>query len=84
MALPSRRLTLVRDAIDVVLRRLAALPSTPDVDELRARAMECVHEADGWKAAAPTAEERERLMKRVLGLHTAVAKLERQAAGEHE
>lgn len=48
---------------------------------MRARAESYLREADGWSTSPPTVEERERLMKRVLGLHTAVAKLERQRPG---
>jgi len=81
VALPSRRLALARDAIEIVLRRLAVLPASPEVEELRARAESYSREADGWSTSPPTVEERERLMKRVLGLHTAVAKLERQRPG---
>jgi hypothetical protein len=77
MAPASRRFARVRDAIEVVLRRLAALPSSMGVVELRSTALEHLREVDGWSTSAPTVEERERLMKSVLSLHMAVAKLER-------
>jgi hypothetical protein len=75
----TRRVSLTLSAIDVVLRRLSALPATREVDELRARAEEYVREADGWKVSRPSSEQREDLMKRVLALHIAVVALERPA-----
>jgi hypothetical protein len=74
----ARHLPLVRDAIKVVQRRLAAPPPSPEVEELRARAEVYRLEAEAWKVSSPTAEERERLMKRVLSLHVEVAKLDRR------
>lgn len=81
MAHPSRQLSLVRSPIDVIVRRLSALPSSPRVEELRLKAEECLREVDGWLASPPTAEELNRLMRRVLKLHTDVARLEREMAG---
>jgi hypothetical protein len=78
MALSSRRSSVIRAAIDNVLHRLAALPATPEVDALRARAGEYVKEADAWTSSSPVPEEKERLMRRALKLHVEVAKLERQ------
>jgi hypothetical protein len=78
MASSSRQQTLAKDAIEVVVRRLSTLSSTPEVEELRERAEDYLREVDGWQTARPTPEELENLMKGVLGLHTAVAKLERE------
>jgi hypothetical protein len=78
MAHVSRRLALVRDAIEIVVRRLSTLPPSPELEELRLRAEECLRQADGWAHRPPTVEEREAVMKRVLGLHTAVVRLERK------
>ena len=77
MALPTRRLSVIQEAIDVVLRRLSAVPPSPKVDELRAQAEECLRKTDGWSASYPVAQEKERLMMRVLKLHVEAAKLER-------
>jgi hypothetical protein len=77
MALPSRRLAL-RDAVDVVLRRLSILP--PSQEQLRAKAEEFRREADTWQPSMPPVEERERVMKQVLALHVAVARLERDSS----
>jgi vacuolar-type H+-ATPase subunit E/Vma4 len=79
MARPSRRLSITRDAVEIVLRRLSSMATSPEVEDLRARAQECLQKVEGWKVAAPTAEERDRLMKRILNLHVEVASMERQA-----
>jgi hypothetical protein len=75
---PARSRRLVRQAIDVVVRRLSALPRSPVVEELLARAQEHQRQADEWVKAPPAAHEREHLMKRVLALHLEVTTLERQ------
>jgi hypothetical protein len=77
MADSSRRRSAVKDAITDVLARLTALPDSGEVEELRARAEEYQRERDTWTASAPPANEKEELMKRVLELHLAVAKIER-------
>lgn len=77
----SRRLSLVRDAIGVVVRRLEALPVSPEVEDLRLRAEEYLREVDGWRVLLPALEERERLMKLALSLHVEVARLEEEHGG---
>jgi hypothetical protein len=74
----SAKLSVVRDAIDVVLRRLSTLPWSHEIDELGAKAEDFLREADGWTSAPPSVEESGRLMKLVLKLHVDVAKLERE------
>jgi hypothetical protein len=74
-----RRLTLVLNAIDVVLRRLSALERSPEVDELRLKAEAYRDQVQRWRKARPTVEEGERVMTRVLRLHVDVAQLERPA-----
>jgi hypothetical protein len=81
MALTSRRRSAVKEAIEDVLRRLSALASTPEIDGLRALAEGYLREAGAWSASHPAAEEKERLMKRLLKLHSEVARLERLAPG---
>jgi len=78
VALPSRRLSVARDALDIVLRHLEAMAPSPKVEELRARAAEYLRELDGWKVSPPATADKDKLMKRVLKLHTEVAKLERE------
>jgi hypothetical protein len=78
MMLPSR-LAVVREAIDVVLRHLECLPTSDRVEQLRAWVLDCIQETEQWRASPPTAREREGLMKRLLALHVAVTKIERDA-----
>ena len=65
------------DAIDVVERRLSALPPSPETDELRLAVVGYREEVREWQQAKPTTEQRDKLMKLVLALHVAVAKAER-------
>ena len=74
----SAKLSVVSDAVDVVLRRLSTLPTSPEIDELRKKAEAFRIDVEGWTAAPPAAEDRDRLMKLVLKLHVDVAKLERE------
>lgn len=74
----AKRLALARDAIESVAQRLSALPPTPEVEEIQRRIEDCREEVERWATSAPTVEHGEKLMKRVLGLHSAVAKLERE------
>jgi len=78
---PSRRLALIQDAIEIVLRHLSTLPSSPEVVRLRLKTEGCLQQAQRWPELKPTPEEREMLMKCVLGLHVAVATLERRTSG---
>jgi hypothetical protein len=77
MGHPSLRVSLAKDAINVVVRRLSALPSSLKVEELLATAEECVRVVDGWKVSPPAPKESEKLMRRVLKLHVTVGKIER-------
>ena len=79
MTLQSRFLA-VSEAIDVVLRHLEALPRSDRTEQLQAWVLECLVQAEQWSASPPTDREREGLMKRVLALHVAVTKLERDAS----
>ena len=73
-----RRRSVAKAAIENILLSISALPSSPEVHAVRAKAVEYMGEADAWTSAQPAAEEKERLMKRVLKLHVEVAKLERK------
>jgi hypothetical protein len=48
-------------------------------EQLRAWLDECRQEFEQWSASSPTDRERDAIMKRVLALHVAVTKLERDA-----
>jgi hypothetical protein len=71
---------VVTDAIELVVRRLSTLPPSPKVESLQTKAQEYLRVPEGWNVTPPTAEDRDRLMKRVLRLHVEVAKLEREVA----
>jgi len=73
------RFVVVRDAIDVVLRRLQCTPPSDRTEQLRAWLDECSQEFEQWSASPPTDRERDGIMKRVLALHVAVTRLERDA-----
>lgn len=51
------------------------MPDAPEVQELRAKALACVREANESKAHPPTIEYDEALMKKVLDLHLEVRRL---------
>jgi hypothetical protein len=74
--LPTRRTILTRDSIDSVLRRIASLPPSPEAEELRAKATEYLNTVTAWQQQKPSLQERERLMKQVLGLFVTVTKLQ--------
>jgi hypothetical protein len=68
----------VRKAIAVVLRHLESLPPSDGKQQLRGLVQDCLREADGWATTRPADREREALMKRLLALHVAVTRLERE------
>ncbi|MGO9836830.1 MAG: hypothetical protein ACLP1X_21765 [Polyangiaceae bacterium] len=71
---------VIREAVEVVLRRLEYLPHSDARDQLRSRIQDCAQEAEMWSASWPTPREMDTLMKRVLALHVEVTKVERAAA----
>jgi hypothetical protein len=77
----SRQFAVIKNAIYIVVSRLSPLPSTPEVEELRARAEDCRREVDGWSTSPPSPEESDRFMERLFMLHIDVAKLEREEPG---
>jgi len=72
---PPKIASFVLDSIDIVLQSLAVLEESPEVTELRGRAIDCRTKVLQWTMRPPTTEEREKMMQTVLGLHIAVAKL---------
>ena len=72
------RFEVIRQATDVLFRRLEGLPPSDAVEELRARVRECTRKAGEWTASPPANRERDELMKCVLALHVELAKLESQ------
>jgi hypothetical protein len=74
------RFMVVQEAIDVLLRHLEGLPPSEGTEHLRSGIDECILRLAQWRAAPPTDRDRDELMKRVLGLHVEVTKLERNVA----
>jgi glycerol-3-phosphate dehydrogenase len=72
------RFEVVRQAIDVLFRRLERLPPSEETAELRTRVRDCMRRAGEWTASPPPDQERDELMKHVLALHVKLAKLEGQ------
>lgn len=77
MMAQARRLVVVREAIDVVLRHLEFLQPSDRTEQLHAWLDECSQEVEQWNASPPTDREREGLMKRVLAIHVAVTNMVR-------
>jgi hypothetical protein len=73
------RFVVVREATEVVLRHLERLPPSEKTAQLRGHLQDCLQEVERWSASPPTDGQGETLMKRVLGLHVEVTKLEHQA-----
>jgi hypothetical protein len=73
-----KRFEVFRQATDVLFRRLDGLPPSDTVEALRARVRDCMRKAREWTASPTANRERDELMKRVLGLHVELVKLERQ------
>ncbi len=67
---------LVCAAIDAVLRRLAALPPSQEARGLQLETASCLEQARGWRGSRQAPEEWRTLLRRVLELHVAVARLE--------
>jgi hypothetical protein len=74
-----RGISVAKDAIDVLVRRLSALPISPRVNELRAKAAQHLGELDGPPASALATEGRDQIMRRILELHVDITKLELEA-----
>jgi hypothetical protein len=64
----------VRDALELVLNGLSAFPPW-EGEDIRLRAEDCLQQLEAWSQGSPSPEDREAMMKCVLGLHIAMAKL---------
>jgi hypothetical protein len=69
---------IVREATDVVLRRLERLAPSERTEQLRVWLDECLRQAEVWGESPPAPRDRDVLMKRVLALHVEVTRLERE------
>ncbi len=72
---------VIREATDIVLRRLEGLAPSEKTDQLRVWVEECLQDVEQWEAAPPTPRERDVIAKRVLAVHIEVTRLERDALG---
>jgi hypothetical protein len=81
MTTTSRRLRFARDAVESVVGALELLPESDEKRRLLHDALACRRVIDGWADEAPTTEQREAAMTRVLKLHIAAARLARTARG---
>jgi hypothetical protein len=76
--MPKSRATVVRNAIDVVLRHLDDLPPSCQTSLLRSRLEECAAESERLNTSQPFGPAQNEIMRRVLALHVEVMDLERQ------
>lgn len=79
MRAQSRRIAFALDAIAAALEALATVPDGDDKLRLVAEARACERKVQAWRDSPPAIEEREAVMKKVLSLHVAVARLRRAA-----
>ena len=73
------RIAVVRQATGCVLLRLERLTPSEETLALVDSLQNCVRETRQWTLLPPTVEEQDALMKRLVGIHLEVQKLERQA-----
>ena len=71
----TKRTVVALEALEVALVELAKLPESAETEALVTRGFEHSREVKAWADKVPTPEQREALMKKVLGLHMAVSRL---------
>lgn len=76
----TKRTSVVLNALRVTMRCLEEIPSSPEAEKLRVRALDFEREAEKWPATSPSNYAREAMMKQVLALHIEVTKLGRMHA----
>jgi hypothetical protein len=69
--------SVVKDAILVLMRRLSKLPGSAQRDLLMEKGKKQLVEVDAWELSPSGGERRNELMKRTLELHFEVVGLER-------
>lgn len=75
----NKRLVVVREASEVVIRHLECLPTSEKIEELRRSVLECLQTTEQWIATSPADRDEDALIKRILELHVEVTKLKRRA-----
>jgi hypothetical protein len=73
---PSPSLSIAKDALEGLVRRLSALSGSGRVRLLTERAKRELAEVDAWKLSPPGSERRDALMRRILQLHFDIVSLE--------
>jgi len=68
---------LALDAVQAAIEVLDGLPASEERARLQTIAHDCEDAILGWSNAPPGADERESMMRRVLALNVAVARLKR-------
>jgi len=68
----SIRLSIVQQALADIIERLAELPLTQDVRELRIQAAAYTRLVRAWDATPPTDETRSEMMKKLIDLNVKV------------
>jgi hypothetical protein len=84
MATPSGRTKFAQEAVQSAVEVLGRLPESDDKQRLRGEAYACERAIERWKHQAPTPEQQEATMKRILKLHIEAARLARACAGEED
>lgn len=73
----STRLSIVKQGLTDILERLAEMPSTPRVRELRAKALTYERAARTWDTQPPSEEQRSAMMKCVIDLNVEVMSVDK-------
>ncbi len=68
----STRLSIVKQGLTDILERVAEMPSTPRVRELRAKALTYERAVRSWDMQAPSEEQRSAMMRCVIDLNVEV------------
>lgn len=80
----SKRTALALDAVRLALASLRVMPDSKEARALREACVSWERVVKDWEHSAPTAEDRERAMKRLVALHVAVTKLRRRSESPPE
>jgi hypothetical protein len=75
MSRPSKRTSVLLEAIELAKKPLAHVAEGTERAELLREAEECARIVHLWAAEAPTGEQRDAMMQRVLRMHLTVARL---------
>ena len=73
----SRRLKFAQDALKALVAALDVLADSAEKAGILADARECEQIVARWREEPPGQDQHERVMKRILALHVAAAKLRR-------